>query len=30
MSWGGSEFASETAYDRYFTQSGVVYFRLLR
>jgi kumamolisin len=26
MSFGGSEFASETAYDRYFTQSGVVYF----
>ncbi len=26
MSWGGSEFAAETYYDGYFTQSGVVYF----
>ena len=26
MSWGGSEFSSQTYYDRYFTQSGVVYF----
>ena len=26
MSWGGSEFSSETYYDRYFTQTGVVYF----
>ena len=26
MSWGGSEFSSETFYDRYFTQPGVVYF----
>jgi kumamolisin len=26
MSWGGSEFSSETFYDRYFTQSKVVYF----
>ena len=26
MSWGGSEFSSETYYDRYFTQPGVVYF----
>jgi kumamolisin len=26
MSWGGSEFAAETSYDTYFTQSGVVYF----
>jgi subtilase family serine protease len=26
MSWGGSEFSSETSYDSFFTQSGVVYF----
>jgi kumamolisin len=26
MSWGGSEFAAESFYDGYFTQSGVVYF----
>jgi kumamolisin len=26
MSWGGSEFASQTIYDSYFTQPGVVYF----
>jgi subtilase family serine protease len=26
MSWGGSEFSSETSYDVYFTQSGIVYF----
>ena len=26
MSWGGSDFAAETFYDGYFTQSGVVYF----
>jgi kumamolisin len=26
MSWGGSEFTSQTFYDRYFTQPGVVYF----
>jgi kumamolisin len=26
MSWGGSETSSETSSDRYFTQSGVVYF----
>jgi kumamolisin len=26
MSWGGSEFSSETGYDTYFTQKGVVYF----
>lgn len=26
MSWGGSEFASETNYDSYFSQAGVVYF----
>jgi subtilase family serine protease len=26
MSWGGSEFSSETFYDRYFTQPGIVYF----
>jgi subtilase family serine protease len=26
MSWGGSEFSSETGYDTYFTQTGVVYF----
>ena len=26
MSWGGSEFSSETSYDSYFKQSGVVYF----
>ena len=26
MSWGGSEFRSETSYDAYFKQSGVVYF----
>jgi kumamolisin len=26
MSCGGSEFSSETYYDRYFTQPGVVYF----
>lgn len=25
MSWGGSEWRSETAYDSYFTQSGIVY-----
>jgi kumamolisin len=26
MSWGGSEFSGETAYDSYFQTSGVVYF----
>jgi subtilase family serine protease len=26
MSWGGSEFSSETSYDSYFTKVGVVYF----
>jgi subtilase family serine protease len=26
MSWGGSEFGSQTYYDSYFTQPGVVYF----
>jgi kumamolisin len=26
MSWGGSEFSSQTAYDSYFTQAGVLYF----
>jgi kumamolisin len=26
MSWGGSEFSTETSYDSYFGQSGVVYF----
>ena len=26
MSWGGDEFAGETAYDSYFTTPGVVYF----
>jgi hypothetical protein len=26
MSWGGTEFSSETFYDSYFTQPGVVYF----
>jgi kumamolisin len=26
MSWGGSEFSSETSSDSYFTQPGVVYF----
>ena len=26
MSWGGSEFSTETNYDAYFTQPGVVYF----
>jgi kumamolisin len=26
MSWGGSEFTSQTYYDNYFTQPGVVYF----
>ena len=26
MSWGGSEFASQTYYDNYFTQPKVVYF----
>ncbi len=26
MSWGGSEFSSESAYDSYFTKSGVTYF----
>ena len=26
MSWGGSEFSSETAYDSHFTKPGVVYF----
>jgi len=26
MSWGFSEFASETAHDTFFTQKGVVYF----
>ena len=26
MSWGGNEFAAETSYDGYFTQSGIVYF----
>jgi hypothetical protein len=26
MSWGGSEFSSETAYDSHFTTNGVVYF----
>jgi kumamolisin len=26
MSWGGSEFSSQTFYDQYFTQTGVVYF----
>jgi subtilase family serine protease len=26
MSWGGSEFSSETSFDSYFTTSGVVYF----
>jgi uncharacterized membrane protein len=26
MSWGGSEFSSESLYDSYFTKSGVTYF----
>jgi kumamolisin len=26
MSWGGSKFSTETNYDAYFTQPGVVYF----
>ncbi|MDR3608336.1 MAG: S53 family peptidase [Oligoflexia bacterium] len=26
MSWGASEFSSETSYDSYFTQAGVSYF----
>ncbi len=26
ISWGGSEFPTETSYDQYFTQPGVVYF----
>jgi hypothetical protein len=26
MSWGGSEFSSETSFDSYFKQPGVVYF----
>jgi subtilase family serine protease len=26
ISWGGSEFSSETSYDSYFTRPGVVYF----
>jgi kumamolisin len=26
MSWGGSEFSTESRYDAYFKQSGVVYF----
>jgi kumamolisin len=26
MSWGGSEFSSETDYDSHFTQPGIVYF----
>jgi subtilase family serine protease len=26
MSWGGSEFSSETSYDSYFATSGIVYF----
>jgi kumamolisin len=26
MSWGGSEFSTETSNDSYFTQTGVVYF----
>ena len=26
MSWGGSEFSSETGYDSHFTTAGVVYF----
>ncbi|MGC8667247.1 MAG: S53 family peptidase [Chthonomonadales bacterium] len=26
MSWGGSEFSGETAYDAYFQHSGIVYF----
>jgi kumamolisin len=26
MSWGNAEFSTETSYDSYFTQTGVVYF----
>jgi kumamolisin len=26
MSWGGSEFSSETSFDSHFTQPGIVYF----
>ena len=26
ISWGGAEFATETAYDAHFTKPGVVYF----